>query len=58
VTKRSKRTARVVQNDTWRDIAGKAVFAWFVQNVLDTVLTNRPFTQWWKWFQSIQIQLN
>jgi len=46
VTKRSKRTVQVVQNDTWRDIAGKAVFAWFVQNVLDTVLTNRPFTQW------------
>lgn len=44
VTKRSKRTARVVQNNTWRDIAEPAVFAWFVQNVLDTVLTNRPFT--------------
>ena len=44
MTKRSKRTAQVGQNDTWRDIAERAVCAWFVQIMLDTVITNRPIT--------------
>jgi len=44
VTQYSKRTTRVVQKETWLGIAETAVFAWFVQNTLDTVLTNRPIT--------------